>query len=215
MTDEEIIQRYCDIAEMLGETFAPILEVVVHDLRKPDHSIIAIYNSHITGRSIGDPATNIGRQRVRGENIPDSCFNYATSSPFGGKLKTSTIAFRSENNKILGSLCLNLDLSFMSQAKTLLDSMMSIEHKSQLSGTEQFTTGVAQTDIKDAIEKIKVENNFQTRCIGPDENKVIIKSLLQDNYLSKKGAVTTIAKELSLTRPTVYKYIKEVGDSSG
>lgn len=215
MTDEEIIQRYCEVAKMLGETFSPVLEVVVHDLRQPDQSIIAIHNAHVTGRTVGSPATNVGRQRVAEDNLPDHCYNYATESPFGGKLKSSTLAFRNEQGKVLGSLCLNLDLSFMSQARTLLDTLMNIEQGSQLSGVERFTSGVAQTGIKEAIEEIKVKNNFQTRHIGPDENKAIIKALLEDDHLSKKGAITTIAKELSLTRPTIYKYLKEVGSSSG
>lgn len=43
------------IAEMFGKK----CEVLIHDFRNPQHSIMAIENGHVTGRKIGDPITDL------------------------------------------------------------------------------------------------------------------------------------------------------------
>ena len=53
--DDAILQRYVQLARVLGRMFAPFLETIVHDLRQPESSIICIFNSHVTGRKVGDP----------------------------------------------------------------------------------------------------------------------------------------------------------------
>ena len=57
-TPTTIFAHYINVAEVLGTMFAPILEVVVHDLRTPEHSIIAIYNGTLAdARSAAPPPT--------------------------------------------------------------------------------------------------------------------------------------------------------------
>ncbi|WP_373421777.1 PAS domain-containing protein [Burkholderia multivorans] len=44
--------------------FAPFTEVVVHDLRTPKQAILAIHNN-LSGRAVGDPATELGSRASR------------------------------------------------------------------------------------------------------------------------------------------------------
>ena len=48
LADREILSHYIKMGEILSEMFKPNLEVIIHDLRFPEHSIIAIFNNHIT-----------------------------------------------------------------------------------------------------------------------------------------------------------------------
>jgi predicted transcriptional regulator YheO len=52
ISDKEIFSHYIKMGEILSKMFNPNLEVIVHDLRYPEHSIIAIFNNHITGGKI-------------------------------------------------------------------------------------------------------------------------------------------------------------------
>ena len=52
--NREILEHYVKSGEIIAEMFAPYLEVIIHDLQTPEHSIIAIFNNHVTGRKIGD-----------------------------------------------------------------------------------------------------------------------------------------------------------------
>ncbi|WP_256740085.1 PAS domain-containing protein, partial [Pseudomonas sp. K5002] len=53
-----LISQLEQIAEGLSKTFSPFCEVVLHDLRDPQHAIMAIHNN-LSGRQPGDPATEL------------------------------------------------------------------------------------------------------------------------------------------------------------
>ena len=61
---DQIFDHYIRVGEIVSEKFSPYLEVIIHDLRDPEHSIIAIFNSHITGRKIGDGTSDIGYKKL-------------------------------------------------------------------------------------------------------------------------------------------------------
>ena len=84
--DQDILVHYIKVGEIIAEMFSPYLEVIVHDLTNPNQSIIAIFNSHITGRKIGDGTSDIGYKKLSNE-LPDKIVNYNNKSPSGVELK--------------------------------------------------------------------------------------------------------------------------------
>ena len=74
MFEKDPFQRYLDLADVLGTMFAPFVEVIVHDLRTPESSIIAIYR-HLAG----DNHTQY-LQTVRGQNKNIRDFRHTTGS---------------------------------------------------------------------------------------------------------------------------------------
>ena len=63
-----LIEQVQRIAEA-GAMFAPFTEVVVHDLRTPKYAILAIHNN-LSGRAVGDPATEARPRPHRGRRFP-------------------------------------------------------------------------------------------------------------------------------------------------
>ena len=55
----DMLQQYSVIVQFLGKTLGPDYEVVLHDLNPEHNKIVAIANSHVSGRSIGSPLTNV------------------------------------------------------------------------------------------------------------------------------------------------------------
>ncbi len=92
---------------MLGDRY----EVILHDLSHVESSIVGIEGS-ITHRKIGGPATNYLIQLLReyGDEAKDS-INYKNVMPDGRVLRSSTIFIRDNDGKIIGSLCINQDLT--------------------------------------------------------------------------------------------------------
>ena len=90
--------------------FAPYLEVIIHDLQTPEHSIIAIFNNHVTGRKIGDGTSDIGYKKLA-DKLPDKIVNYNNKSPSGTDLKSSSLTIRNRKDVIIGSMGFNFDLS--------------------------------------------------------------------------------------------------------
>lgn len=50
LQDTTLISQLEQIAEGLSKTFSPFCEVVLHDLRDPQHAILAIHNN-LSGRA--------------------------------------------------------------------------------------------------------------------------------------------------------------------
>ena len=77
--DREILEHYVKAGEIIAEMFAPYMEVIIHDLQDPEHSIIAIFNNHVTGRKIGDGTSDLGYKKLADE-LSDKIVNYNNQS---------------------------------------------------------------------------------------------------------------------------------------
>jgi len=108
--NREILEHYIKAGEIIADMFAPYLEVIIHDLQTPEHSIIAIFNNHITGRKIGDGTSDMGYKKLADE-LPDKIVNYNNQSPSGAELKSSSLTIRNRDDEIIGSMGFNFDLS--------------------------------------------------------------------------------------------------------
>ena len=93
VSDQEILSHYIKMGEVLAEMFKPHLEVIIHDLRFPEHSIIAIFNNHVTGRKVGEGTSDFGYKKVEGK-VPEKVVNYKNESPDGKPLKSSSLTTR-------------------------------------------------------------------------------------------------------------------------
>ena len=102
------------VAKGLAGQFGRNCEVVIHDLRNFDaeHSIIAIENGHVTGRSIGDGPSHIVLESLREDNgSPQDRISYLTKTSDGRVLKSTTLFIRDESGKAVGLMGINYDIS--------------------------------------------------------------------------------------------------------
>lgn len=206
--DQQIFEHYCSVAEMLGEMFSPFLEVIVHDLKNPDHSIIKILNGHITGREVGDSTSDLGYKRTNGD-VPDQIFNYRNKSSKGVSLKSSSLAFRNTKGELIGSLCLNLNLSGFENISLLMDQILSTTKNIYLNKGEDFQPNLVETEIEEVINKFITESALNPLKLTKADKVHIIQHIYVAGHFNKKASVTIVANKLNLSNPTVYKYLKE------
>ena len=50
----DVVASYLPLVDFLAEVLGPTAEVVLHDLRRKGHSMVAIRNGELTGRRAGD-----------------------------------------------------------------------------------------------------------------------------------------------------------------
>ena len=80
------------IIKLIAEQFGKKCEVVLHDLTEDyEHTIVAIENGEITGRSIGGCGSNLGLQVLNGEKDSNGMFRYYTQLKDGRMVKSSSI----------------------------------------------------------------------------------------------------------------------------
>ena len=111
---ESNLEFACRLAKGLASQFGRNCEVVIHDLRSEDknHSIVAIENGHVTGRTVGDGPSHIVLEALNnpsGES--EDRYSYLTRTPDGRVLKSSTIFIHDDDGSVIGLLGINYDIS--------------------------------------------------------------------------------------------------------
>ena len=142
VTDADILDQYKPFVRFLAITLGPACEVVLHDITDPKHSIIAIENGELSGRKVGNPATDFANEIIasRGYEHSDFAANYTSTGK--GKHFLSSTFYIKNGQRLIGLLCINRDISSASQ----LESALSLLRK-------QFNLNLdPQSDIRERIE---------------------------------------------------------------
>ncbi|WP_279230379.1 helix-turn-helix transcriptional regulator [Thermohalobacter berrensis] len=196
------------IVKGLGRTLGKHYEIVLHDISQSESSVIAIENGHITKRKVGSPVTDFLLEllSLNKENGKDMALNYISKTKDGKRLKSSTILIKDENGKVIGCLCINLDLTAIEVSKKFLDEISKVEHENS---TESFLE-----DVEDFLE-VMIHKGLSivdkpANLLTKDEKIKIVEYLKNKHVFNIKGAVDAVAKELNVSRYTVYNYIDEI-----
>lgn len=207
--DREILEHYVKAGEIIAEMFAPYMEVIIHDLQDPEHSIIAIFNNHVTGRKIGDGTSDLGYKKLADE-LPDKIVNYNNQSPSGADLKSSSLTIRNRNDEIIGSMGFNFDLSSFSNIKEFFEIFTKTVVLENLPNREQFFMWSVRDEIQQALNKYITFHDLHGKALTRKDKLNVVAFMKKEGHINKKGAITILSELLAITRPTLYKYIKEV-----
>lgn len=100
------------LLDMLESQLSVNDEIVLHDLTKSyEHTIVDIRNGHVTNRKIGDCGSNLGLEVLRGTVENGDRYNYVTHTREGKILRSSTMFIHDEEGKVIGSICINRDIT--------------------------------------------------------------------------------------------------------
>ena len=202
-----------EIGECIARQFGNDCEVVLHDLSKSyDHSIVAIWNGHVTGREVGGGGTDAGLAILRGTAEPKDQYCYINKTKEGRILRSSSKYFLDENGKVVGSLCINFDITCLVDAQAAMMKLTSQEEERK----EVFTSNI--DELLDALMKEAVESTGHTleTMDQMDKNDKV----WAVKYLDKRGAflikksAEKIADFLGISRFTVYNYLNEAQEES-
>jgi predicted transcriptional regulator YheO len=210
-SNHQIFEHYIRVGEIIAEKFSPYLEVIIHDLKDPEHSIIAIFNNHITGRKIGDGTSDIGYKKLANK-LPDKIVNYENTSPSGAKLKSSTLTIRNGHGKIIGSMAFNFDLTPFENVQEFFNTITKTS-KSKLDDfpkQEQFFVWSVRDDLEQALNKYIIANGLQGKALTRKDKLNVVVLMKKEGHIKKRGAMSILSELLAITRPTLYKYLKEV-----
>ncbi len=198
------------VVEALGKTLGKQYEVVLHNVLQTESSVMAIANEHVTGRSVGSPATDLLVEIINSESVNNNMvLNYANRTKDGRKLKSSTVLIRSNKGDAIGCLCINIDLTNMEVAKKFIESISFVNEEHGEESLENFPEDVTE------FQKIMIEKSMRlvdkpiSLCTKEDKLRVV-RYLHQNNMFNIKGSVEEVAKALNVSRYTIYNYVEEV-----
>ena len=197
------------IADGIVKTLGNNCEVVIHDFTDLSASIIYIAGN-VTNRKVGGPITDLifNVLREKGDSV-DNMYNYTTRTKDGKILKSSTIFLRNTKNKVIGCLCLNIDVTQYINLKLLIDNFLGFKEIDELKNIENFATSTEETIEAISLEIAKKFGKSPAN-MNKDERLAFIKALNDKGIFVLKGSVDKIAKILGLSKYTVYSYIQEI-----
>ncbi|MFE4720565.1 transcriptional regulator [Streptomyces sp. NPDC056728] len=210
--DEHLLAEAEKIAQALGRMFPGICEVVLHDLRDPDHAIRFIENN-LSGRQVGESATELGLARIRDPQYPSVIQNYANQFPDGRPAKSTSIGIKNAAGQYIAALCLNLDISTLSPITLTLSNLVATDPENRDAQLEKLSDR-SRRELREVIETTAAERSTTPRALPRDAKKDLVRRLHDDGYFDTRNAAQTIGDLLGISRASVYTYARRDDDRS-
>jgi predicted transcriptional regulator YheO len=213
LSDKQWLMREASrITSALGETLAPLCEVVLHDLTDPEHAIIQIENN-LSGRSVGDSATELGLARIVDPDFPEVIANYANRFADGRPVKSTSIGLKDKSGKYIAAICMNIDISYLQSVSAYLSELTRIKAPSGPIG-ENIARRTNSSDVSAKILAFSATRNRDPRALTSEEKSEILRQLVEEGALERRGAAETIATMIGVSRSNIYYYIKKARQTS-
>lgn len=206
-----ILKGMMPMVEGIANTFGKNCEVILHDIRYPQSSIISIANGHVTGRTIGSPMSEYGLAALRRGKFDENIVNYSKKTKDGKLLKSTSMFIKDENDKLIGFLCINYDISELTIAKNIINDMTNIIDTADFSGNNEDSYGSTVNEmLSDIVNKTLEPIGKPVAFISKEEKVNIVQLLDEKGVFLIKGAIDYVAKVLCVSRYTVYNYLDEI-----
>ena len=204
-----ILKGIISLVDGIANTFGKNCEVVLHDIRNPQSSVIAIANGHITGRSIGSPMTEYGLATLRSGQFDKPIVNYRKKTKDGKLLKSSSLFIKDENGKLIGFLCINYDISELTIARNIINNLTNTIEETDFTEKDECFGNTVNEMLSSIVNKILESVGKPVAFISKEEKVNIVQMLDEKGVFLIKGAIDYVAKVLCVSRYTVYNYLDE------
>ncbi|HNR03721.1 MAG TPA: PAS domain-containing protein [Bacillota bacterium] len=204
-----ILKGIIPLIDGIANTFGKNCEVVLHDIRNPQSSVIAIANGHITGRSIGSPMTEYGLATLRSGQFDKPIVNYRKKTRDGRILKSSSLFIKDENGKLIGFLCINYDISELTIARNIINNLANVIEETDFSEEDECFGNTVNEMLSSIVNKALESVGKPVAFISKEEKVNIVQLLDEKGVFLIKGAIDYVAKVLCVSRYTVYNYLDE------
>ena len=195
------------LATGIAAQFGSKCEVVIHDVSSnhPDHSIVAIENGHISGRKVGDGASQIVLDQLSGQDTqPKDHLCYLMRTPDGKILKCSSLYIRNSKGKVSAIFCINYDVSGLMMVQSELGSLLNVNSRDQ----EEPGRIINVNSVLDELIEQSVSKVGKPVALMNKEDKVrAIQFLNQSGAFLVTKSGDKVAKYFGISKYTLYSYI--------
>jgi predicted transcriptional regulator YheO len=189
------------IVSGIAAAIGPHCEIVLHDFRTPDKSIVAI-GGRVTKRSVGGSMSQIGLSLLaEGEAAKDQ-MNYITQLPWGRDVKSTTLILRDNRNKVYGAFCLNLDITEVRNAAAFLSGISGQTAPIQAPAT--FTDDIREVIDVVLSQELK-DQHFDE--LSAKQRVALFRILDEKGIFGIRKGITQVAQQFGISRATAYSYL--------
>ena len=219
----QLMKALHPVVKMLGTIVGHHIEVVLHDLTRPESSIVAIANGHVSNRSVGNsilsgPKDDQGFSAAKralsagGEAEHSIVDDYPTLTRSGQRLKSSTVIFRDAAGEPFAALCLNANHTIVEAAHAWLGLLLRPNGTAAPAPSEEPEMDTLMKEIiSDAVRRL----GKPVSMMNKEEKIQAVQAMMQRGLFIVKGGVERAAKALGVTRFTIYNYLEALRERSG
>jgi len=110
---QEYLENYRNIVRLFGRTFRNMgIEILLHDLSNPTHSVTTIESGEVTGRTVGMGTTTLLVDLMRRVNLKQDKLNYEITLG-GRRFKCTTVPIVRKDFGVVGAICINIDIGYI------------------------------------------------------------------------------------------------------
>ncbi|MEU9353524.1 PAS domain-containing protein [Streptomyces griseoloalbus] len=203
---DAIIAALTPVVDGIAATLGSFCEVVVHDFRRPERSVVAIAGS-VTGRAVGGSMSEIGMGILARGDAAEDELNYITRTPGGKLLKSSTMVLRDSTGTAFGALCVNLDITAVHQVGSLIGQLAGVQDPVTVPTT---TFGNDIDSVVDAlVDAHQLRHTKPWSALDREERLRLFARLDADGVFAVRGAPGRVAERLGISRASAYNYLAQ------
>lgn len=205
------LKPYAILADMLTQTFGEDCEVVLHDLDDPEHSVVYVSNNRVTGRQRGQSFDQLVKQVILSDEMQeDYVANYYFTAPNGKLIRSSTLLIRSDDGRLAGAMCINLDTTRIKRQMEFLQSFLPTDTKHD--DTAEAADSEKPEHISDMIDGLirNIAGDKSPEDMSRDERVEKVRFMEEKGIFLMKGSVDKAAERLGVNRVTIYSYLDEI-----
>ncbi|WP_170990095.1 PAS domain-containing protein [Aquamicrobium sp. LC103] len=217
---ELVIETLKWVVEGMQQIIGGNVEVVLHDLSKPGHSVVAIANGHITGRSIGSPIISgpfddLGLQKLMSGEFAEAgksysiVSDYRTRSRLGHELDSTSIILRDEKGEAYAAFCVNADHSRLRELDGVVKGLLA-----SIGGAPQEPVEPESASVDDLVQEIIQSGIAATEkpvaAMGREDKMEAVRHMNDRGLFLIRSSVDLAAAHLGVTRFTVYNYLDQL-----
>ena len=175
---------------------------------------MAIENGHVTGRKVGDGASQVAFEQVlQSDAQPLDHLCYLTKTPNGKILKSSTMFIRGKSGKVVAILGINYDISALLMVENAVR---------ELTATPGAERGEPEkiVNVNDLVDELIAQSvalvGKPVALMNKDDKMRAIGFLSQSGAFLVTKSGDKVAKYFGISKYTLYSYIdKQEGKQHG
>ncbi len=213
----QFLSQYIPFVDFLAEILGRNSEIVLHNLKDLDSSIIAIRNNHITKRQVGDPATDYVLRMIQQgiDHKKDYSINYRDiSNRNNQKIKSASLYLRN-HGEIVGMICVNTDETLFEELEKSMDALELLlgtyQNNRDKNKVSKETVSRSVEEMADNIVmELAINKGISINQFKQEDKYDAIEKLFDNGFFLLKGAVPEASKVLKISEPTVYRYLQNI-----
>jgi predicted transcriptional regulator YheO len=223
--NREFLEQYIPLLDFFAEVCGPEYELVLHDVSRPESSIVAIRNGQISGRTVGSTMSEYAPtfiKLIQSGGYAEDMVAHVDRTKDNRILESHTFFIKDEKGELRGMICANHDVTSLIKLHDTLHEKIRMlnglskdlaERTNEDPPFEAILEKESHSNLNGLmdvlIEQASSEFSVAPPQMSPEERIRFVSMLKTRHLFSMKGAVAKVAERLGVSEATVYRYLKK------